>query len=445
MQRLIIRIKKVVKFLRIEFWRISLRDLPNKKAFFIRQQRIFLLTMRGFKDDKCSLTASALTFYSLLSIVPLFAILFGIFKGFGLQSQLELQLLENFPEHETVMRQIIDFSTVLLENTKGGIIAGIGIILLLWSVLKLLNIIEDSLNDIWKINKSRPIVRMLSNYLTIIILAPLFFILSSSLTVFFQVQYNMLTDQFNLLGAIAPITSFLVNLLPHFLTWTLFTLIYMVMPNGKINFKNAFYAAVISGSIYQIAQYLFVTFQIGVANYNAIYGSFSAFPLFLIWLQVSWFIFLFGAEISFASQNIGNYEYEADSKNISSYRKRLMSLAVAHIVIVYFQDGKKSLTSSEIAEKLGMPILLTRNIISEFIETGLFSRVLSEGQQEDTYQPGKDIKLFTIQYVIEALDQKGSHHIPINKTDDLIKLSKTLENFSELIKNSHDNKLVKDI
>jgi len=195
MKKLFNYIKKVVKFITEDIWRIRLSELKGKKAFFIKLQRILILSVRNFRNDRCMLRSSALTFYSMLSIVPFVAILFGIFKGFGLQKHLEKQILANFKEYEAVMIKIVEFSNQLLENTRGGLIAGIGLVILLYTVLKLLNNIEFSLNDIWKIKNSRTIVRQFSDFLAILILAPLFFILSSGLTVFLNVYFDKLYRQ----------------------------------------------------------------------------------------------------------------------------------------------------------------------------------------------------------------------------------------------------------
>ncbi|MFZ1290302.1 MAG: YhjD/YihY/BrkB family envelope integrity protein, partial [Melioribacteraceae bacterium] len=182
MKKISKQIRKYIKFFTEDIWRIRLSELKGKKAFFIKQQRIIILSIRNFREDNCTLKSSALTFYSMLSIVPVVAILFGIFKGFGLESQLEKLLLDNFKEYEAVMIKIVNYSNILLENTKGGLIAGIGIILLLYTVIKLLNNIEYSLNDIWKFKTSRTVARQFSDFLAILFLAPLFFVLSSGLT-----------------------------------------------------------------------------------------------------------------------------------------------------------------------------------------------------------------------------------------------------------------------
>ncbi|MCB0731760.1 MAG: YihY/virulence factor BrkB family protein [Ignavibacteriae bacterium] len=444
MKKIITFIQNVIKFITKDIWRIRLNELTGKKAFLIKLQRILFLTIRNFRDDNCTLRASALTFYSMLSIVPIVAILFGIFKGFGLQNQLEKALIENFKDYEAVMIQVVNYSNILLENTKGGVIAGIGIVLLLWTVIKLLNNIEYSLNDIWKIKNSRTVIRQFSDFLAILFLAPLFFVLASGLTVFISVYIDKLISQFEILGTIAPLISFALKFLPYLFMWILFTMIYVIMPNGPVKISAGFSAAVVAGTIYQIVQFIYVEFQIGIANYNAIYGSFAVFPLFLIWLQTSWLIFLFGAEISYSVQNIVNHEFEADSKNINISQKRLISLAIAKLVAKNFQKGNNPITSEEIAHNLGVPIVLTKNLIREFIDTGLFSKIYDEKLKINYFQPAKDIKLFTVKYVIDALENKGSE-IPLTKSENFDSLSEISKSMSKILSESSENKLLVDI
>ena len=184
---------KMINFIKTDIWKIRLKDYSRSKSFFIKQLRILILAVRGFFEDNCILRASALTFYSLLSIVPIVAMAFGIAKGFGFQKLLEQQLFEKFPGQDEVMIQIVHYANSLLENTKGGMIAGIGVAFLLWSVIKLLGNIERSLNAIWKINKLRTFGRKFSDYLSIIIISPILVILSSSVTVFITTQITLIT------------------------------------------------------------------------------------------------------------------------------------------------------------------------------------------------------------------------------------------------------------
>jgi len=207
---------KIVDFIKTDIWRISLKDLPRMKSFLIKQLRTVLVAIRGFDEDKCLLRASSLTFYSLLSIVPVVAMAFGIAKGFGFEKLLEKQLFEKLPGQEEVLVQVVDFAQALLENTKGGMIAGIGIIVLLWSVIKLLGHIESSFNEIWGIKKSRTAARKFSDYLSIMLISPIFVVVSGSVTIFITTQITHITETVSLLWVFSPFIIWILKLLPYF-------------------------------------------------------------------------------------------------------------------------------------------------------------------------------------------------------------------------------------
>jgi membrane protein len=217
------------------------------------------------------------------------------------------------------------------------------------------------------------------------------------------------------------------------------------MPNTKVNFKAGLLGGVVAGTLYQIAQGAYISFQIGAAKYNAIYGSFAALPLFLMWVQISWWIVLFGAELSFANQNVHTYEYEPDCLKVSPGYKRLLTLQIAHLLIKDFSNGEKPLTYSQISNHLNMPVRLVHNIIFDLVESGMVSETRTKADKEFAYQPARDINKMTIQYVLEALDQKGTDDIPVAKTEDHQALSDALKNFSDAMENSPANKLLKDI
>ncbi|HOO90878.1 MAG TPA: YihY/virulence factor BrkB family protein [Syntrophales bacterium] len=352
MQKTIRAVARFIEFIKGDIWRIRLKDLPRKRSFLIKQLRIFLLSLRGFDEDKCQLRASALTFYSLISIVPVAAMAFGIAKGFGFEKRLERQLLEQFQGQEEVITRVIDFAHSLLTNTKGGVIAGVGVILLFWAVIKVLGNIEASFNDIWGIREARSLGRKFSDYLSVMLLCPILLILSSSAAVFITTQVTLIVEKISLLGIFSPLISFLLKLLPYGIVWVLFSFLYIFMPNTKVNFRSGILAGIIAGTIYQIVQFGYIAFQVGAAKYNAIYGSFAALPLFLIWLQLSWLIVLFGAEFSFAHQNVDTYEFEPDSLKISGSFKRLLSLQIAHLLVSNFAEGEKPLTATQISHRL---------------------------------------------------------------------------------------------
>ncbi len=439
------KIAIIIQFLKTDIWRIRLNAAPPGKSFIIKQARIFLLAFRGFDEDKCRLRASALTFYSLLSIVPILAMLFGIAKGFGLEKALERQLLEKMPGQEQVINRIIVFSHSLLENTRSGIIAGIGVAILFWTVIKVLSDIEYSFNDIWGVKRSRPLGRKICDYLSVMLICPLLIIISSSATVFIVAQITSLTQKIALLEMFNTAIFFALKWLPYCIIWILFTFLYIFMPNTKVKFTSALVAGIIAGTIYQIVQATYISFQIGVAKYNAIYGSFAALPLFLVWLQLSWLIILFGAEISFAHQNVDTYEFEPDCRDISRHYKNLLALQITHKLVHDFLKSSKPVTTDEITHSLEIPIRIVREILYELLESGIIVESKTSIEKETGYQPARPIEILTIKYVLDAIEHKGAADVPVKQTKCLKILSESLDNFGKLIKDSPYNKLLKDI
>jgi membrane protein len=437
---------KIIDFIRVDIWRIRVKDISRTRYFFIKQLRILLLATRGFAKDKCPLSASALTFYSILSIVPIVAMAFGIAKGFGFEMLLEEQLFKNFSGQEEVMNRVVAFAHSLLENTRGGMIAGIGIVFLLWTVIKLLSHIELSFNDIWDIKKSRTYGRKFSDYLSIMLISPILFFLSSSATVFITTQITVITQKVALIGMFSPVIFFMLKLIPYCLIWILFVFTYILMPNTKVNFSSGLIAGVMTGTVFQIVQWAYVDFQVGMARYNAIYGSFAALPLFLIWIQLSWMLVLFGAEISFAYQYVDTYDFEPDRRLISPAFKKLLSLHVTHLIISTFSKGEMPLTASNISQTLEIPIRLVQQMLDELVEIEVLSNTKrKDNNKEVFYQPARSINLITIKSVIEAMDQKGVNNIPIAQTAELTSLSNALKTMSDEIEKSPANRLLKDI
>ena len=431
---------KIIEFIRVDIWRIRLNDTSRTKYFFIKQLRILILAIRRFAKDKCSLNASALTFYSILSIVPVVAMAFGIAKGFGFQKLLEKQLLEKFQGQEEVMNRIVAFANSLLENTKGHMIASVGVLFLLWSVINLLSQIERSFNDIWEVKYPRTYGRKFSDYLSIMLISPILFILSSSVTVFITTHITVITQKVALIGMFSPVIFFMLKFIPYGLIW-----IYILMPNTKVNFFSGLIAGVIAGTIYQIAQWAYIAFQVGMARYNAIYGSFAALPLFLIWIQLSWLIVLFGAEISFAYQYVDTYDFEPDRRFISPAFKKLLSLQISRLIISTFLKAEPPLSAFNISKTLEIPIRLVQQILDELVEAGILSDTEDKINEKVSYQPARDINAITINSVIEALEHKGVDNIPVAQTAELKHLSESLKTLNDEIEKSPANRLLKDI
>jgi membrane protein len=441
-----LNIRKIIDFIKGDIWRIRSGTLPPERSFLLKQLRIVILAFHEFDKDKCSLRASALTFFSLLSIVPATALAFGIAKGFALEKLLEKELLERFKGQEEVISRVITFAHSTLEETKGGLIAGIGLAVLFYLIIKLLSNIENSFNDIWGVTRPRSIGRKLSDYLSMMFVCPILLVMSSSITVFIKTQVTLFTQKIALLGgAFSPVISFLLKGLPYCVIWVLFTFVYLFMPNTKVCTRSGLLGGIVAGTIYQVVQWAYITFQIGVGKYGAIYGGFAALPLFLVWLYMSWLIVLFGAEISFASQNVETYEFEPDSLRVKPSFKRLLGLCIAHLSIKNFCDGERPWSAGKISHTLEIPIRLANRILFELVESQILSEVRTDDGGEAFYQPARNIDTLSINYIIHALDNLGSDNIPIAQYEEMDKISDCVKMLREVVERSDANLLLKDI
>ncbi len=423
-------------------WHTSLSDISKRKSFIFRQLRIIVLAGRGFMNDKVQLRASALTFYSLLSIIPVVAIAFAIAKGFGLDQNLEQLVAKEFQTQPEVLNWLLTVASNALQKTRGGPIAGVGIIILFWSAMSLLDQIESSFNHIWQIGSSRPWYRKFTDYLTIMLIAPVFMILSSSITV---LDLSDFITKSSILDFFKPIFNFLLKFAPYLLTWFALTVLFIIMPNTKVKFVPALVSGIVTGTILQVLQWLYIDLQFGISKLSSIYGSFAAIPLFVLWLQGSWIIVLLGAELSFANQNVSRYEYESEALNVSQYQKKALVLMIMNRIIRNFTTGEKPITAEDISGTLKIPVRLVRDILQDLSNAGLVSVIHENEHEERLYQPAMDINKLSISYVLNRLERKGSEHQIFAKSNEFNKITSMLEKFDKLVAQSDSNILIKDL
>ncbi|NGX29111.1 MAG: hypothetical protein K940chlam1_01307 [Candidatus Anoxychlamydiales bacterium] len=300
-------LKKFRDFLLHKLWGKNLNKISSLRRFFYKTIKIFWIAIDKVFRHQLTLRASALTYFSLMAIVPFFALIFAVAKKIGDQEIIEAELLERFKEQQEIVLKVIEFAKNLIIEAKGGLIAFVGIIFLFWSLIKLLSNLEGSLNEIWQVKTTRKVKRRLSNYLALMFVIPVFFVTFISLRIYIS---NLISKDV----VIETIFRLPLSLAPYLLILALFTFIYVFMPSVKVKIKYALLSAVLSSAIYQIVQAIYVNFQVGITRFNAIYGSFAALPLFLIWLQISWLIFLFGAQFCFAIQNLDKIKIKDLSK-----------------------------------------------------------------------------------------------------------------------------------
>ena len=258
------------------------------------------LTIRFFTAKRVMAQASALTYSTLLAFVPVVAVIFAIARGFGYNKYIEVWFLNALSSQPEAANVIVGFVNSYLVHIQGGVFLGIGLIFMLYTVLMLMNNVEETFNQIWQVSNTRPIIRSLTNYLAMFLLFPIIIIVSTGLSIFMATLADK-AENFVLLGTAV---GKLLDLSPFILLSILFVILYVYMPNTKVKLSCAIVPGILAGIAMQILQLVYIYAQLWVTSYNAIYGSFAALPLFMLWVQFSWTICLFGAQLTYTNQNL---------------------------------------------------------------------------------------------------------------------------------------------
>lgn len=377
----------------------------TRRTFGVNLVKTLNLSVRSFLNADLQMRAGSLTYQTLLAIVPALALVFAIGRGFGFQNLLQTQLFNHFPAQREVLSQAFRFVDSYLAQSSEGVFVGVGILFLLWTLISLVGNVENAFNLVWGIKQGRSLWRKITDYTAIFLILPVLMICAGGIMVFMSTTLqNMLP-----FGFLSPVLKVLLDFLSLVLVWLFFTGSYMLIPNTKVKFKNALIAGVIAGTSYVVLQWLFVTGQVYVTRYNAIYGSFSFLPLLLIWMQLVWTITLAGAVICFSSQNIFEFSFTSEIARISNNYKWRLTLAVMTIAVDRFVREKKPLTPHQIAVEYGLPITLVSESTHKLISSGLLIRVVAKpGDDEFAIAPAIEPSKITVGLVMERVGANGS-------------------------------------
>ena len=441
MSKLIAFIEGIYNFIRFDIWRITEYELTKSRRFFYRVVKTIILAIRGFVVDNLNVRASALTYSILFAMIPLFALIIAIAKGFGVDKLIENSLQGTFIGQANLVPTVMGFVQRYLESTQGGLFIGIGIAILFGSVMNFFMQVERAFNSIWQVKKSRSLIHQFTTYFSAILIIPLLIVLSSG----FSIYVNAILSHSYFFSVLSPVLRFGVKFIPYIINWIVFTIMYMVIPNTRVRFYNAMMAGILAGSAFQLFQILYINGQVYLSRFNVVYGSFAAIPLLLLWLQISCLIILLGAEISYASQNIKNFDYEVDTKNISSRYKNFLTLFITHLVVKQFEDQKPPLSSEQIATNYKLPIRLVNQILNQLTEVTILIEVFHDSSKSKTYQPAIDINQMTVNIVFAKLEKNGAELFLTSKNELLDSFwQKTLEIKKQSIEQTN-HILVKDI
>ena len=398
--------------------------------------RIIKYSYTRYVGDQLAYQSIALTYYTLFSIVPLLALIFGITRGFELKFPLLEILTERFPAQQKLFTLICDLAQKTLHEASGGVVAGIGIIALLWTVIWLINNIEKAFNVVWGLPPRRNIFRKFSSYIMLILFTPVVMVIVSALG---TMARNHLTE---LSAAVS--CSFLTRIFWTSLAWllpiaanaALITIVYLRVPNTKVRWQGAVVSAILIGFAFQALQDSFIFLQSWVFSYNRIYGGFAVLPLFLIWINWSWQLILFGAELCFVYQHLKSGVFNETRRKISVRLKLEHQLAIVRQVYRSFSDSYGPVAEEDISAALCVPAVQLQSEIKELVDCGILCRTVA-AHEKVMLLPGIPPEKLTVVEFLRIVNGAGDH-----ETMDLARFEQLFCDIEDKIEESSLNKKV---
>ena len=397
-------IERVKKFVTKDIWSFELYQKGPLRRAIANTVKVVVIAVRTFLDDKVMTKAAALTYSTLFAIVPILALIFAVARGFGFEN-IVTGLLKNgiIGENES-LNSVMQFIDGYMQYVSSGAFIGIGLLFLLFSVYSLADGIEANLNSIWHVKKSRRMGRKITDYFSLILLIPIGIICLCGMSALASSVLSHM-EGFQLLGGFA---KFIIeDALPYVVAGLILTGFYIFMPNTKVRFKYAIIPGIIAGCLFQALQNLYFNGQFSLSSYNAIYGGFAALPLFLLWLNVSWAIILFGCELAYVSQNNDNFNYFKEPDKISRRHEDFYSLMVMACICKRFNRHETALTRKELADELHIPLRYVVSALDTLTDSNLLETVLQNDEREPAYVPATDTKQLTVVKVLSSINNCG--------------------------------------
>lgn len=401
-------------------------DLPVPLRWAVSWGRIFAGAFRRFVQDACILWSSALTFYTLMSVVPVAALVFSIAKGLGYRRVLLERLSVYLSGQEEVLAYISAFADRLISQTSGGVLAGVGSLVLLWSVIMMLGTIENTFNTIWRVSKPRTWMRRFTDYLSVMLVGPLLFLSASSVAIVVITHLGTLSDDLGIRGVMGPVFDVCLRSVPALLMWALLTFLYVFIPNHRVRMRPALISGAISGIAFILLQRIYIGLQIGVTQYNAVYGSFAALPLFLTFVQAAWILVLYGAEVCHAIQ------YKTPGMNVydpSPFEENLAALVMTKNIINGFLKGDGPVGMADLWRMSGLNVESLRKVTARLEHAGIIRQVAIRPGDVPGYIPNRDPSSITASDVVLAaagLAEPAKKPRIANDTTDLVQILESL-------------------
>ena len=393
------------EFVQYDLWRHPhVKTQDPKKRLWYRVLQTVILVARGFKNQALVVRANSLSFALLFAFIPMLAMIYAIARGFGFEEMVSQQLAGSFLAEANVAPVLLEWVERYLETARGGLFVGIGLVVLIWAVYAFFNMLENSFNSIWNVKKTRSFARRMTNYVMTLLLVPILVVVTSGISIFL----NSTEILASVLSAIEPLRKFMLRFIPFVATSAVFTWIFTAIPSTQVKFSSAIIPGVLMGFLYQVVQALSMFLVVLFTRMSIVYGAFSAIPLVLIWLHITCWLLLIGAELAFAIQNNELFAYERDLETISRRYKDYVMLYLLSVIIRRFEQGEQPETAHEMATANQLPIRLVQQLLSRLEETNIVRRVLSEQEEDPAFVPAMDTHQITVEKVLGRVAAHGT-------------------------------------
>jgi membrane protein len=346
------------RFFKHDLWNLEPSSLSKARRSGLEFLRICALVVKGFREDNCPLHASALTFTAVMAIVPFLVILLAIAKGFGFEIASEKVMLwsVNYGLPDAA-QQIIGNLLSTVESASAGAIGSIGTALFLWVAIRMLSNIEETFNLVWGVKTPRPLIDKIRNYIVIMVAAPVLMIIASA-------GQPIVINMTNRLVWMGPLLTLSLRLVPILIMALAFSIVYIFLPNTKVEFTAALTGAFFSALLAILFQLAIIKLGVGVSKYNKIYGALAAIPIFLFWVQMNWMILLMGAEIAFSVQNTGSYSREKLAIDPSTCSRLCLAFALMKKIAEAFKFDRGPFNTLAYGTENRIPVRLVNDVIN---------------------------------------------------------------------------------
>jgi membrane protein len=383
-------------------WIPPLDGVPPWKAFAYRLARMVLVVARDLESGDLTLRAMSLVYTTLLSLVPLLALSFSVLKAFGVHNQIE-PTLNRFlaplgDQRDEVTHRIIGF----IANLNVRVLGAVGLVLLLYTVVSLVQKIESSFNHIWHVHLPRSLGERFSNYLSVLMIGPI--LVFSALAVTAGIATNALWQHLMAVQPVGALASWIGRTTPYLLVISAFTFIYIFVPNTKVRFFPALVGGIVGGVLWQSAGMLFALFVATSARYSAIYSSFAILILFMIWLYLSWLILLIGAAVAFYRQHPEYLVARGGEPGISVRMRERLALTLMSMIARQHVYGGAPWTLEGFTQQLGVTMHAVDLVLDALCDSGLLAM---SGEEQPGYLPARDLESVSVKQLLEAVRRAG--------------------------------------